>query len=108
MMDEWNEFLMLYKSFVMIQPNFCDHSLNRNIAILIIERNTKTKLLSENVDLFRFKKQTSKSVWYDGFSLVNCNICYRYSVTVSSRFDILQETSERLTPNDNKTLSLPP
>ena len=49
--------------------------------------------------LRRNKTQTSIAS-YDLSSLVNCDISNQFTVSVRNKFDRLQETSERHTPND--------
>ena len=48
----------------------------------------------------RKRKKPGKSIQYDWSSLANSGICNKYMVTIRNKFDPLQETSERHTPND--------
>ena len=48
----------------------------------------------------RNKKQTEKSIRYNLSSLAKSNIYNHYSATVRNKFDTLQDTSGRHTPND--------
>ena len=50
--------------------------------------------------LHRNKKQTSEASQYDWSSLANQDISNQYTVIVRSKFDTLQEISQRHTPND--------
>ena len=50
--------------------------------------------------LCRNKRQTVKASQYDGSSPTNSDIRNHYMVTVRNKFDTLQETSEKHTPND--------
>jgi len=52
------------------------------------------------LSLRRNKKQTSKSVRHEWSTLANSDICNRYAVAVRNKFDILQETSESPSPNE--------
>ena len=52
------------------------------------------------LSLRKNKKQTGKTVRYDWSTLANNDICEHYSVTVRNKFNILQETGERHSPND--------